>query len=102
MAELDKNQYFEQINKLLGDDTSKESIRLLDDLVDTYTALEKRAEGDSVDWKEKYEENNKAWQEKYRQRFFSGGNINPNIQNDGREPSDLGVNENIRIDDLFK
>lgn len=52
----------------LGEDTSDETISLLEDLNDTLDLTK-----DNVDWKAKYEENDKQWRDKYTSRFYEGG-----------------------------
>lgn len=57
------------IKGVIGEDTSDESLQLIEDVSDTITDYEDRAK---EDWKAKYEENDKTWREKYRDRFFNG------------------------------
>ena len=76
---------------------------MLEDLTDTYNDLETRANGDGVDWKKKYEENNSAWQKRYRQRFFSGNGYSNFEDNEfEEEDKELKRAESITINDLFK
>ena len=104
MAILKREDYLNRIQNWLGDDSSDESISMLEDLTDTYNDLEKRANGDGEDWKRKYEENNSAWQKRYRQRFFSGNGYSNMDSNefDDEEDKELKRAETIKIDDLFK
>ena len=46
MAILKREEFITKINQLIGDDTSDESIKALEDFTDTYNDLEKKAEGD--------------------------------------------------------
>ena len=71
MAIRSKDEILEQIQSRFGEDTSDETISFLEDVTDTFTDLETRASGDGEDWKAKYEENDKAWREKYRNRFMN-------------------------------
>lgn len=68
MAVRDKNFIMDIIKKHIGEDTSDESIQMLEDVTDTLNSFD-NPEGD--DWKTKYEENDKAWREKYMARFYN-------------------------------
>lgn len=57
------------IKGVIGEDTSDESLQLIEDVSDTINDYEDRAKDD---WKAKYEANDKTWREKYRDRFFNG------------------------------
>lgn len=57
------------IKGVIGEDTSDESLQLIEDVSDTINDYEDRAK---EDWKAKYEANDKTWREKYRDRFFNG------------------------------
>lgn len=69
MAVLKKDDYMNALKERIGEDTSPESIKFLENMADTYADLEGRI---GEDWKSKYEENDKQWRQKYRDRFFSG------------------------------
>ena len=71
MAVRTKEELLESIKGLLADDTSDESIALLEDVTDTFD--EQKTKTDTEDWKKKYEENDREWRQKYRDRFFSTG-----------------------------
>ena len=70
MAVKTKEEILESIRSRVGDSTDDETLEFLEDVTDTLTDLETRA-SDSTDWKEKYDELDKSWREKYRERFFS-------------------------------
>lgn len=71
MGVKNKEEILEAIKTRVGDNTDDETISLLEDVSDTFTDLETRANGDGEDWKTKYEENDKSWRERYTNRFFS-------------------------------
>ena len=71
MAVKNKDEIFEAIKIRVGDKTDDETISFLEDVSDTLTDLETKANGDGEDWKTKYEENDKNWRERYTNRFFS-------------------------------
>ena len=105
MAVLNKDEFFSRLNERMGTDTSEETISFIEDMTDTYNHLESAANGDGVNWEEKYNELDKSWREKYRHRFFSGGPTSPNQLGDFDEvekEKEYEKAENIKIDDLFK
>ena len=101
MAILNRDEYFERLSTIVGDKSDDESIAFVEDFSDTYNDLTNRATGDGVDWKQKYEENDKMWKERYKNRFFSGNAGNPNFT----YPDEIIEEEKkkgITIDDLFE
>lgn len=73
MAVRSKEELMKSIRARIGDDQSDEAIALLEDVADTYADMETRANGDGEDWKAKFEANDAAWRQKYRDRFFGKG-----------------------------
>ena len=97
MAVKSKEELLESIKGLLADDTSDESIALLEDITDSFDA--QKTATDTEDWKKKYEENDREWRKKYRDRFFSTGS------EDVPQPKELQAepdNSPKRFEDLFK
>ena len=76
MAVLGKEDFFKRIREQIGDDTSDESIAFIEDVTDTYNALEQSSK-DETDWKSKYEELDESWKKRYRDRFFDGNGDRP-------------------------
>lgn len=72
MANLNREQYFERVRTLIGDKNDPDSIQALEDLTDTYNSLEKGISGDGIDWHQKFIDNDKAWADRYRNRFMNG------------------------------
>lgn len=88
MAILTKEEFIKRVNERIGDDTSDEAIAYLEDMTDTINDLSEKT-SDSTDWKKKYEENDKAWREKYRERFNgTSGNENNNDGSDNNDDID--------------
>lgn len=67
MAVRKKDELLSAIRTRLGEDTSDEAISLIEDFHDTLNDYDSRV---GEDWKSKYEENDKTWRQKYRDRFF--------------------------------
>lgn len=87
------------IKSKFGDDTSDETIALLEDISDTLDTTK-----DGADWKKKFEDNDKMWREKYTSRFFDTPADQSN-QNNGNHSDDASdndsINEDVTINDLF-
>ena len=64
-----KEELIEEIRGVVGDDTSDNVIALIENVSDTITELETT---DGEEWKQKFEENDKMWREKYISRFTEG------------------------------
>lgn len=76
MAVKTRDELMDAIKAKLGDDTSDESLSLIEDVSDTLTNYDTIVQ-DKTDWKAKAEEIDSAWRQKYRDRFFSGGGESP-------------------------
>lgn len=76
---LNKEQLFENIKKHFSEDTSDEALQLIEDITETVNDL------DSENWKNKYEECDKMWRQKYKERFFQTPVEEP-TKNDVEEP----------------
>ena len=82
-----KEEILNSIKAKIGDSTEDADLALLEDLLDTYDDLTNRVT-QAGDWKSKYEENDKAWKQKYRDRFFNGEadkEIEQQLQKDQQE-----------------
>ena len=69
MAVRTTEEILECIKTRVGDSTEDADLEFLEDVTDTLSDLRNKSEGQE-DWKSKYEENDKQWREKYRDRFF--------------------------------
>lgn len=89
MSILSREEAIEKLSNFIGDNDSDEAIELLEDISDTLT-------GDGEDWKTRYEENDKEWRRKYKERFLGKSNEDEEetIEEDDEEVTDY--------DDLFK
>lgn len=96
MAVRTRDEILNSIRTHFGEDTSDEALALVEDLTDTITDFENKANNDGQNWKQRYEENDAAWRKKYRDRFFSGGSDG---DNDDPEPPSK---KNYSYENLFK
>lgn len=103
MAVRTQEELLNSIKGLLPDDTSDEAISLLEDVTDTLGSFS-AANSDNEDWKKKYEENDKEWRQKYRDRFFNTGSDEGGSSGArfGSEPEPEPDNSPKTFDDLFK
>ena len=69
MAVRTTEEILESIKTRVGDSTEDADLKFLEDVTDTLSDQRSTSEGQE-DWKTKYEENDKQWREKYRDRFF--------------------------------
>lgn len=63
MAKLSKDELIEKVKKYVGDRTDDETIEIIEDISDSIDS------SDVDEWKQKYEENDKMWRDKYISRF---------------------------------
>lgn len=97
MAVKTREEILESLRGRFGEDPTDDDIAMLEDITDTFTDFEEKT-SDATNWKNKYEENDKAWKKKYSDRFFSkdgGNNDNPGNPD---EPEDKPMKT---FDDLF-
>lgn len=66
MAVKTVDEIMKKVRERIGEDNSDEAIEFIEDISDTFESL-----SNAEDWKTKYEENDKKWREKYRDRFFT-------------------------------
>ena len=98
---LSKAQVMEQVKTLIGDKSDDDTLKFLEDISDTIDDLETKSKGDGEDWKTKYDELDKSWRDKYRERFFNGtDNKKEEPKNDLLEPS--GTEDDEGEDDAPK
>lgn len=98
MSVKSKTEILDAIKEKFGDDTSDSTLSFLEDVSDTFKDLESKS-SDSTNWKAKYEENDKAWRQKYHDRFFSSDD-DKNDDNDDNESDEDEAPKTF--DDLFK
>ncbi len=70
MAVKTREKILEELRVRVGEQTDDETISFLEDVTDTLSDLETKA-NDGTDWKTKYEENDAEWRKKYTERFYS-------------------------------
>ena len=79
-----KDELLNAIKEKFGDDTSDETISLIEDISDTMSDYETRV-ADTTNWKNMYEENDKNWRNKYKERFFNSDGQHENEHEDNED-----------------
>lgn len=67
---LTRDEFFEAINKRVGENTDDESLKFIEDMTDTYNSL--GVDISVEEWEKKYNDLDAEWRERYRRRFFEG------------------------------
>ena len=92
MAVKTVDEIMAKVRERIGEDDSDEAIGFIEDISDTLESF-----SNAEDWKTKYEENDKKWREKYRDRFFSS---KEEVEEDDiEEPEEK---EKKKFEDLFE
>lgn len=92
MAVKTIDEIMEKIREIIGEDDSDEAIEFIEDISDTFESF-----SNTEDWKTKFEENDKKWREKYRDRFFTS---KEEVEEDEiEEPEEK---EKKKFEDLFE
>ena len=65
---LTREDLIGRIRDRIGEGIEDADISLMEDIADTYDDLKERA-GDSENWREKYDELDRKWRQKYIDRF---------------------------------
>lgn len=71
MAVKTKEEILTAVKTRVGEQNDDDTIAFIEDISDTLSDLETKAQGDGTDWKSKYEENDAEWRKRYTERFYS-------------------------------
>lgn len=104
MAIKTKEELIQIVSARVGEDNSDEAIALIEDVTDTLTDLETRANGDGTDWKAEYEKLDKDWREKYKARFTDGSNSDSDndTDKDNNSQHNDDTPKSYKYEDLFE
>lgn len=92
MAKLSKDELIEKVKKYVGDRTDDETIEIIEDISDSIDS------SDADEWKQKYEENDKMWRDKYISRFVDKKEDEPDTLTEHEQEE----KEYNSFEDLFK
>nr|DAE21706.1 MAG TPA: hypothetical protein [Podoviridae sp. ct3lO13] len=98
MAIRTREEILESIRNIVGDSTDDNTLKVLEDVTDTFTDFENKTVN-QTDWEAKYKENDEGWRKKYAERFYTGDPSVPPKNDDTviDEPDDKPT----RFDELF-
>lgn len=101
MAIVTRDEILNSIKENFEDRLEDEKvISLIENISDTIDDYASKA---STDWKQKYEENDKAWKKKYTDRFFHKPvDENEDEQNDNDSVEQEEPKKKYTFDELFK
>lgn len=97
MAVKTREEILESLRGRFGEEPTDDDIAMLEDITDTFKDFEEKTT-DATNWKNKYEENDKAWKKKYSDRFFSKDDGVNDIPGDYDNSDDKPMKT---FDDLF-
>lgn len=92
MAVLSKDELIEKVRQYVGDRTDDGSIEILEDISDSIQSY------DADEWKQKYEENDKMWRDRYISRFVEKKEDDPDTPAEHEEEE----KEYSSFEDLFE
>lgn len=87
------SELIETVKTRIGDNPDDDSVAFLEDITDTLTDYDNKTK-DNTNWKEKYNELDKSWKQKYIERFSD------DIE-DPDEEIEVEVEVPEKFDDLF-
>lgn len=77
MAVKTKEEILTELKTRVGEQNDDVTITFIEDITDTLSDLETKAQGAETDWKSKYEENDAEWRKRYTERFYSSDPDDP-------------------------
>lgn len=92
MARLTRDELIEKVRKYVGDRTDDETIEIIEDISDSIDS------SDDDEWKQKFEENDKMWRDKYISRFLEKKEDEPDTPTEHEEEE----KEYNSFEDLFE
>lgn len=102
MSTLNREDFMNAVNTLLGDRTDEDTLNLVGDITDTYNSLEETSKNnEDMIPRSELDRTNKEWAEKYKQRFFS----TPVVEKETDEDKDIEKgkgNKKLTYENLFK
>lgn len=102
MAILSREDYLERLNTLVGEDNSDEALQIIEDFTDTFDNLGTQNDNnDNENWKQKYEELDTTWRQKYRDRFMNSQTTEEDVIEEQEDNVELD-GEMREYDELFE
>ena len=102
MAVRTREELISLVNDIVGENADDKVISLLEDITDTYNDFDTRTNSnDTEDWKQKYEDNDKQWREKYKARFLSNDTEQNVPHSTGADTDDEADEAPTTFEELF-
>lgn len=79
MAIKSKEEILNSITALVGENNDDNVLTIMEDVSDTFADFESKTK-DATDWKQKYEQNDNEWRQRYKERFMEGTTDEPEIE----------------------
>ena len=92
MARLTRDELIDKVKKYVGDRTDDETIEIIEDISDSIDS------SDDDEWRQKFEENDKMWRDKYISRFLEKKEDEPDTPTEHEEEE----KEYNSFEDLFE
>lgn len=92
MAKLSKDELIEKVRKYVGDRNDDETIEIIEDISDSIDST------DADEWRQKFEENDRMWRDKYISRFLEKKEDEPDTPTEHEEEE----KEYNSFEDLFE
>ena len=99
MSIKSKDEILSALKEILNDDASDNAIAILEDVADTFDDFTTKTKTET-DWKQKYEDNDKEWRQRYRDRFFNHSKDDPEDKMEDFSSDDI-VDEKTKFEELF-
>lgn len=83
---LSKEDFLSRLKNKIGDDTSDDALSFIEDMTDTFNDLETKSAGNNdSEWQKKYDELDKSWRQKYKERFYSSETDGEEVKEEQKE-----------------
>lgn len=102
MAKISKGEYLEKLNSYIGEETSEETLSLIEDISDSWPDDVDNKNDVGAEWERKYKELDETWKKRYRDRFFDGVEKTPGADPIPEEPKKEVVKELLTYEDFYK
>jgi len=102
MAVRTRDEILAAIGSRLGDDTSDDTLAIIEDIDDTLRDYETRT---GEDWKTRYDELDAQWRKRYRDRFFQKAYNEETTPEDVKDDNEEDLKEESEVkdfDELFE